>query len=50
MEWTFTLAEIERLLPEELLEATGGVNSICIHGQMGAGKTTFIHHFAMQWG
>jgi len=42
MEWIFSLTEIETVAREWWLE-TGGYSVFAFHGQMGAGKTTFIH-------
>lgn len=43
MEWTFTLAEIESVAREFWLELRG-YSIFAFHGEMGAGKTTFIHY------
>ncbi|MGC4037717.1 MAG: tRNA (adenosine(37)-N6)-threonylcarbamoyltransferase complex ATPase subunit type 1 TsaE [Chitinophagaceae bacterium] len=42
MEWKFTLAEIQKVA-KEFWNEINGVNVIAFHGNMGAGKTTFIH-------
>jgi tRNA threonylcarbamoyladenosine biosynthesis protein TsaE len=42
MELTFTLDTI-REAAASLLQMTGSATVIALHGQMGAGKTTFIH-------
>jgi tRNA threonylcarbamoyladenosine biosynthesis protein TsaE len=42
MEWRFTLPEINRVA-KEFWEATKDHLVIAFHGQMGAGKTTFVH-------
>ena len=41
-EWTFTMAGIQPVA-EALWHWAGGRNVLAFHGQMGAGKTTFIH-------
>lgn len=42
MEWLFTLENIETTAAR-FWAATSGTNVYAFHGQMGAGKTTFIH-------
>ena len=42
MTFTFTLTEIKKTA-EEILACSKGVKVWAIHGEMGAGKTTFIH-------
>jgi tRNA threonylcarbamoyladenosine biosynthesis protein TsaE len=42
MELIYKLAEIDKTAKEFLLSTTG-YNVIALHGEMGAGKTTFIH-------
>jgi tRNA threonylcarbamoyladenosine biosynthesis protein TsaE len=42
MELTFTLDTI-REAAASLLQMTGSATVIALHGQMGAGKTTFVH-------
>ena len=42
MEVIFTLEEIE-VAARKILDATDGYKVFAIHGEMGAGKTTFIH-------
>ncbi len=46
MEWTFTLAEIEKAA-EAFWNAVEGYTVFAFHGQMGAGKTTFIHYLCL---
>ena len=41
MEWTYNLTQIH-LIANELLKYSSGKNIIAFHGEMGAGKTTFI--------
>jgi len=41
-EWTFTIDKI-RVVAEAFWQAVGDSRVIAFHGQMGAGKTTFIH-------
>lgn len=42
MEWTFTLAEIDAVAID-CLARMNGYSVFAFHGEMGAGKTTFIH-------
>jgi tRNA threonylcarbamoyladenosine biosynthesis protein TsaE len=42
MEWLFTLDNIN-VVAKEFWKAVEGKNVLAFHGQMGAGKTTFIH-------
>jgi tRNA threonylcarbamoyladenosine biosynthesis protein TsaE len=42
MEWLFTLDNIN-VVAKEFWKAVEGKNVFAFHGQMGAGKTTFIH-------
>ena len=42
MELIFTLTEIKRAA-KQLLNLMGGNKVLAIHGEMGAGKTTFVH-------
>lgn len=42
MEWTFSLDNINEVA-KEFWKATAGKTVFAFHGQMGAGKTTFIH-------
>jgi tRNA threonylcarbamoyladenosine biosynthesis protein TsaE len=42
MEWTFSLDKINEVV-EEFWKAVEGRTVFAFHGQMGAGKTTFIH-------
>lgn len=42
MEWTFDLESINDVA-KECLTAFGNGNVVAIHGEMGAGKTTFVH-------
>ena len=42
MEWVFTLTDIQKVAAE-FWKKTGNANVIAFHGNMGAGKTTFIH-------
>lgn len=42
MEWTFTLEEIQSVA-SGVLKHWNGERVIAFHGEMGAGKTTFIH-------
>ena len=42
MELIFTLTEIKRAA-KQLLDLMGGNKVLAIHGEMGAGKTTFVH-------
>ncbi len=42
MEWQFPLDNINKVA-KEFWEATGDKHVFAFHGQMGAGKTTFIH-------
>ncbi len=42
MEWSFSLSTINEVA-KEFWKATEGRLVIAFHGQMGAGKTTFIH-------
>jgi len=42
MEWLFTLDNIYQVA-KEFWKATAGKTVFAFHGQMGAGKTTFIH-------
>ncbi|WP_336516198.1 tRNA (adenosine(37)-N6)-threonylcarbamoyltransferase complex ATPase subunit type 1 TsaE [Pollutibacter soli] len=42
MEWTFSLKEISRVA-SEFLQHTRDYKVFALHGQMGAGKTTFVH-------
>ena len=42
MEWTFSLDNINKVA-KEFWQATEGKMIFAFHGQMGAGKTTFIH-------
>jgi tRNA threonylcarbamoyladenosine biosynthesis protein TsaE len=42
MEWSFTLGNINRVA-KEFWEALANKTVFAFHGQMGAGKTTFIH-------
>ncbi|MEJ0103216.1 MAG: tRNA (adenosine(37)-N6)-threonylcarbamoyltransferase complex ATPase subunit type 1 TsaE [Bacteroidota bacterium] len=42
MEWTFALADIQKIATAFWLEA-GDADVFAFHGNMGAGKTTFIH-------
>ncbi|MGH2643555.1 MAG: tRNA (adenosine(37)-N6)-threonylcarbamoyltransferase complex ATPase subunit type 1 TsaE, partial [Chitinophagaceae bacterium] len=41
MEWIFTLDEIQRVA-EEFWQKVGDANIFAFHGNLGAGKTTFI--------
>jgi tRNA threonylcarbamoyladenosine biosynthesis protein TsaE len=49
MEWTFTLADIEKTA-EAFWAAVDGYTVFAFHGPMGAGKTTFIHYLCMAKG
>jgi tRNA threonylcarbamoyladenosine biosynthesis protein TsaE len=49
MEVIFTLEEIGKVA-QKILEATAGVTVFAIRGEMGAGKTTFIHAFCEAMG
>jgi tRNA threonylcarbamoyladenosine biosynthesis protein TsaE len=49
MEWTFTLAEIEKAA-EAFWAAVKGYTVFAFHGAMGAGKTTFIHYLCQAKG
>lgn len=42
MKWVFTLENINQVA-KEFWKATNGKKVFAFHGQMGAGKTTFIH-------
>ncbi len=42
MEWIFSLDNINKVA-KECWQATNGKTVFAFHGQMGAGKTTFIH-------
>ncbi|MBS1610333.1 MAG: tRNA (adenosine(37)-N6)-threonylcarbamoyltransferase complex ATPase subunit type 1 TsaE [Bacteroidetes bacterium] len=42
MEWLFTLADIQNVAAE-FWKLAGNTGVIVFHGNMGAGKTTFIH-------
>ena len=42
MEWKFGLTDIQKIA-NAFWQATGEVDVIAFHGNMGAGKTTFIH-------
>ena len=42
MEWSFSLATINEVA-KEFWKATEGKLTFAFHGEMGAGKTTFIH-------
>ena len=42
MEWTFSLNNINEVA-QEFWKTVEGKNVFAFHGQMGAGKTTFIH-------
>ena len=42
MNFTYTLKEIKKTA-EEILAYSNGIKVWAIHGEMGAGKTTFIH-------
>lgn len=42
MKWTFSLNEISRVA-SEFLTRTSNYKVFALHGQMGAGKTTFVH-------
>ena len=42
MEWCFSLDNI-KMVAKECWQATNGKTVFAFHGQMGAGKTTFIH-------
>lgn len=42
MEWSFTLADIQKIAAE-FWHAVADASVIAFHGRMGAGKTTFIH-------
>ena len=42
MEWTFSLDNINGVA-KEFWKATAGKTVFAFHGQMGAGKTTFVH-------
>ena len=42
MEWCFSLDNIN-MVAKECWQATNGKTVFAFHGQMGAGKTTFIH-------
>ena len=42
MEWLFSLDNINKVA-KECWQATNGKTVFAFHGQMGAGKTTFIH-------
>lgn len=42
MEWTFSLNDI-RKVAGEFLRQSGDFKVFALHGQMGAGKTTFVH-------
>lgn len=42
MEWVFTLTDIQKVA-EEFWKGAGDTKVIAFHGNMGAGKTTFIH-------
>lgn len=42
MEWSFSLENINDVA-KEFWKASGGKTVFAFHGQMGAGKTTFIH-------
>ena len=42
MEWNFSLENINSVA-KDFWKATGGKTVFAFHGQMGAGKTTFIH-------
>lgn len=49
MEVIFTLDNIE-VVAKKVLEATRTFKVFAIHGEMGAGKTTFIHAFCLAMG
>ncbi|MFN8242724.1 MAG: tRNA (adenosine(37)-N6)-threonylcarbamoyltransferase complex ATPase subunit type 1 TsaE [Ferruginibacter sp.] len=49
MDLNFTLDEIDAAA-EKLLTAIGGSRVIALHGEMGAGKTTFVHALCRQLG
>jgi len=42
MEWNFTLADIQTVAVE-FWQQVAGTSVVAFHGNMGAGKTTFIH-------
>ena len=42
MEWNFTLADIQKVAVE-FWNALPGASVVAFHGNMGSGKTTFIH-------
>ena len=46
MEWIFTLAEIETVA-HDWWSKLDGYTVFAFHGQMGAGKTTFIHYLCL---